>query len=141
MIWINFGKWTGSSGKFFSSARILRKGFIWTPFIRVKKRYDSWLGYWGCGAMFSKPDWEAGEPFLHEGYLMVVTRDALSRVTEISCFDGQVTKTVKLLDEFWDDPGKDMMPEVMDLLVGAEERIEHKHYMLHLEEIDGSPRY
>jgi hypothetical protein len=47
MIWIRFGTWNNAAGRFFVSTRIWRKGYIWTPFVKVRKRYTSWFGYWG----------------------------------------------------------------------------------------------
>lgn len=46
MFWISFGRWNHSAGHFFIQERIYRKGYIWTPFVRVRRRYSSWLGYW-----------------------------------------------------------------------------------------------
>jgi len=43
MIGINFNKWSGSSGRFLKCKRIYFKGYIWTPFIRMRKRYKSWF--------------------------------------------------------------------------------------------------
>ncbi len=44
MIWINFGFWSGSSGRFFRMERIYREYGRWTPFVWVSKRYESFLG-------------------------------------------------------------------------------------------------
>jgi hypothetical protein len=46
MIWMSFARWSASAGMFFVFKRIYRKG-RWTPFVKVKKRYKTWLGYWG----------------------------------------------------------------------------------------------
>lgn len=45
MYWISFKKYSGGGGYFFKFRRIYHNG-KWTPFIRVKKRYDSWFGFW-----------------------------------------------------------------------------------------------
>ena len=36
--WIRFGKWNSYHGRWFVSERIWRKGYIWTPFVRVRIR-------------------------------------------------------------------------------------------------------
>jgi len=46
MITISMGRWITYGGRFFLLRRIYWRG-RWTPFCRVYKRYDSWLGYWG----------------------------------------------------------------------------------------------
>jgi hypothetical protein len=56
MIWINFGKWSMAGSFFLKSYRIFREGHKWTPFIRVYKRFDSWLGYWKGGEQFYPED-------------------------------------------------------------------------------------
>lgn len=40
MIIINFGRWNHAAGRFFVLKRIYWKGYKWTPFCRVKKRYE-----------------------------------------------------------------------------------------------------
>jgi hypothetical protein len=45
MIWLSLGTWNSKHGHFLTQERIYRGG-RWTPFCRVTKRYDSWLGYW-----------------------------------------------------------------------------------------------
>lgn len=45
MIWINLDSWNSSHGHFFTRERVYRNG-KWTPFCRVRKRYNSWFGYW-----------------------------------------------------------------------------------------------
>lgn len=50
MIWINFAKWNNSAGRFLTWERVYRKGYIWTPFCHIRKRYNTWLGFW------KKPD-------------------------------------------------------------------------------------
>lgn len=47
MIWISLGRWTCKGGLFLFWERVLYKGWIWTPFVKVSKRYPSWLGFWG----------------------------------------------------------------------------------------------
>ena len=39
MIWISFGKWQSYSCEKWVRTRILIKGYIWTPFVRVRERY------------------------------------------------------------------------------------------------------
>lgn len=39
MIFIAFGRWNHSAGRRFISERIWWKGYCWTPFVRVRKRY------------------------------------------------------------------------------------------------------
>lgn len=39
MIWIAFGRWNGSGGRWFCRQRIYWKGYKWTPFVRVRWRY------------------------------------------------------------------------------------------------------
>ncbi len=46
MILPRLGSWSGSSGVFLRWERIYWKGH-WTPFCHVRRRYRSWLGYWG----------------------------------------------------------------------------------------------
>lgn len=43
MLFINFGKWTGSYGTVFKQERFFYKG-KWTPFVRLSFRYMN-LGY------------------------------------------------------------------------------------------------
>jgi hypothetical protein len=72
MYWISFGPWSHSAKMFFIYERVhwkcypkyqtvesIPKGFrswwykkfqVWTPFVKVRKRYSTWLGY------FKKPD-------------------------------------------------------------------------------------
>jgi len=38
MIIISFGKWFSSYGRWFVRERILFKGYIWTPFCKIKLR-------------------------------------------------------------------------------------------------------
>jgi hypothetical protein len=47
MLGISFARWSGKHGYFLSWYRIFRRGYIWMPFCRVRKRYSSWLGFWG----------------------------------------------------------------------------------------------
>ena len=47
MIVIRFGRWSSQAGMFFVCERIYWKGWKWTPFCRVRKRYASWVGFWG----------------------------------------------------------------------------------------------
>jgi len=47
MILLNLGRWGHKGGRFLFWDRIYRKGWHWTPFCHVEKRYRSWLGYWG----------------------------------------------------------------------------------------------
>ena len=39
IIFINFGKWSSSHGKFFTMERIYQNGWKWTPFVKIKKRH------------------------------------------------------------------------------------------------------
>ncbi len=41
MLWLNFDTWSGGQSKFFAFKRIWRKGYKWTPFIRIwfRKHY------------------------------------------------------------------------------------------------------
>lgn len=39
MIWIAFGRWSHSAGRWFTRRRIYLKGYIWTPFVIVRWRY------------------------------------------------------------------------------------------------------
>jgi hypothetical protein len=41
MIWIAWGRWNHSAGRFFTRRRIWRKGYIWTPFVVVERRYST----------------------------------------------------------------------------------------------------
>ena len=45
MYWLSFKKWDSSHGIFFVYERAYIRGYKWTPFIRVRKRYKTWLGY------------------------------------------------------------------------------------------------
>ncbi len=46
MIWFALGKWNSASGAFFVRDRIRRKGYVWTPFVRLRWRYGSfWKGF------------------------------------------------------------------------------------------------
>lgn len=38
MIWISFGRWSLSSGRYIIQARIYRHGYKWTPFVRIKSK-------------------------------------------------------------------------------------------------------
>ncbi len=46
MIAISFGRWNYAAGIFLTWERLRLKG-LWTPFCRIRKRYASWLGFWG----------------------------------------------------------------------------------------------
>lgn len=46
MITVSFGHWRGRVGVFLVYERIYWRG-RWTPLCRARKRYRSWLGYWG----------------------------------------------------------------------------------------------
>jgi len=46
IIILNFGKWNSSHGRFFVATRIYWRGYRWTPFCWLQKRYDTWFGYW-----------------------------------------------------------------------------------------------
>jgi len=48
MIWVSFGRWSGMGGTFLSWESNLLSDWKWTPLVKVEKRYDSWLGYWGA---------------------------------------------------------------------------------------------
>ena len=45
MVTVAFGRWSDCAGRFFTLKRIYYKGYKWTPFCRIKKRYKSWFGY------------------------------------------------------------------------------------------------
>jgi len=45
MVIIRFGKWSLMAGTFLVYERIYWNG-RWTPFCKISKRYDTWLGYW-----------------------------------------------------------------------------------------------
>ena len=47
MILLRWGRWSHCAGRFLIWTRIFVKGYRWTPFCCVRKRYASWLGYWG----------------------------------------------------------------------------------------------
>jgi hypothetical protein len=40
MFLIRFGRWTYAGGRWFSWERFLIKGYIWTPFVKVEKRFS-----------------------------------------------------------------------------------------------------
>jgi len=42
MRWISFRRYDNAAGKFFITKRIRTKSGKWTPFIRVKRRYQRW---------------------------------------------------------------------------------------------------
>jgi hypothetical protein len=44
MVWLSFARWSSASGVFFVRERIYRNG-RWTPLVKVRKRYKSWLGF------------------------------------------------------------------------------------------------
>lgn len=46
MIVLCLGSWNNSAGRFFILTRVRWRGRS-TPFCRIRKRYKSWLGYWG----------------------------------------------------------------------------------------------
>ena len=46
LFWISLGRWNRKSGWFFVSTRIYFRGYIWTPFAKLTKRYQGWFGYW-----------------------------------------------------------------------------------------------
>ncbi len=46
MIFISLKNYKNIGGKFFSYKRIMLNGYLWTPFVIIKKRYKTWLGYW-----------------------------------------------------------------------------------------------
>lgn len=39
MWWIRFGRWSHAAMRVFTYDRYYRKGYIWTPFVKVKWRY------------------------------------------------------------------------------------------------------
>ena len=39
MIWIAFGRWNHSAGRWFVRRRLYWQGYRWTPFVRIKGRY------------------------------------------------------------------------------------------------------
>jgi len=41
MIWIKFGKWNHAARRWFIYDRIYRKGYKWTPLVRVQRRYKA----------------------------------------------------------------------------------------------------
>lgn len=46
MILVSFGRWGSSAGRWLSWKRIYWRGFRWTPFCRVKRRYPARWVYW-----------------------------------------------------------------------------------------------
>jgi hypothetical protein len=48
MIGISFGTWNQAGGAIFNKERIRIKGYIWTPFVRLKFRYKPFWNYNGC---------------------------------------------------------------------------------------------
>jgi len=40
MIVISFGRWNSASGHSFVRTRIYWKGYKWTPFCHIRKRYE-----------------------------------------------------------------------------------------------------
>lgn len=39
MIVVAFGRWSGSAGRLFIRRRIYWKGYRWTPFVHIARRY------------------------------------------------------------------------------------------------------
>lgn len=48
---LSFGRWHSASGFFFVRERLYRSRHRWTPFVRVRKRYKTWLGFWAREAL------------------------------------------------------------------------------------------
>lgn len=48
MILLSFGRWNSKGGWFLKWKRFYIKGYIWTPFCRVKRRYPTTREYWNC---------------------------------------------------------------------------------------------
>jgi len=46
IIGLNFDVWSNCGGIFFKYSRIRFRG-KWTPFVKVRKRYKKWFGFWG----------------------------------------------------------------------------------------------
>ena len=46
MILLSFGKWNNKASRLFEWKRIYVKGYIWTPFCKVARRYPTTKGYW-----------------------------------------------------------------------------------------------
>lgn len=40
MIFIAFGRWSNAAGSWFIRERILWRGYRWTPFVRIRWRYE-----------------------------------------------------------------------------------------------------
>ena len=39
LYWISFGKWSNAGGPYFCAWRWYWKGYRWTPFVKLTKRY------------------------------------------------------------------------------------------------------
>ncbi len=46
MPWISFGRWSNAGGIFFKAKRLYIDG-RWTPIVVLRKRYETWLGFFG----------------------------------------------------------------------------------------------
>ena len=46
MILLSFGRWQDKANRFLKWKRIYIKGYIWTPFCRVARRYPTTREYW-----------------------------------------------------------------------------------------------
>ena len=42
MYWINFEKWDSSHQTIFNYERVYKKGYIWTPFVKISIRFKPW---------------------------------------------------------------------------------------------------
>lgn len=75
MIVLSFERWNSAAGKWFVRTRIYHKGYIWTPFVRIRRRWSNMrdrflkvnadheklrdLAIWmtGCGYDFAQHDY------------------------------------------------------------------------------------
>jgi len=42
---LSLGSCHGDSGIFFKTTRVYVRGYRWTPFVKIEKRYSKWLGF------------------------------------------------------------------------------------------------
>lgn len=67
MIFISFGRWSSSHGRWFTRERIYWKGYRWTPFVRISWRYGGVAKAWddlGFVQAAERNGWCGGHAFV-----------------------------------------------------------------------------
>lgn len=65
MIGFSFGRWNHAAGRAFIKDRIRIKGYIWTPFVRMRRRYEGVRRRWACDYNKNRsPQWFIRIPFV-----------------------------------------------------------------------------